>query len=162
MIQNPEEGQKLREKFLNHQGLISDTKNTKGYHSATHECPPFAIVNPDDEIIEEGQLGQKKKRYGRQYEWGFCDAFSDKVSDFNRLYKLIISKSHNLIFLDVLWCQLIETTDRVIMPSYIQRLKSLEDSQTNSRSNRTLMKVGGMLVVTLFSGAMFAFKSSKK
>ena len=62
----------------------------------THECPPFAIINPDDYKIEAGPLGQKKVLYGRKYQWGFCDAFSDDYSDFRRLYKLIISKNPKL------------------------------------------------------------------
>ena len=64
-----------------------------GLKSFTHECPPFAIINPIDKIEVQNERGEKEVRYGRQYAWGFCDAFSPKNSDFNRLYKLITSKS---------------------------------------------------------------------
>ena len=57
----------------------------------THHCPPFSIVNPVDKI--EKMVNEKTKiKYGRNYAYGFCDAFSDEHSDFGRLYKLINCK----------------------------------------------------------------------
>lgn len=59
--------------------------------ASTHECPPFAIINPDDMKTVSNASGVKKIIYGRQYPWGFVDAFNTDYSDFGRLYKLIIS-----------------------------------------------------------------------
>ena len=59
--------------------------------SSTHYCPPFSIVNPvDKKVIMKD--GRRHVTYGRNYSYGFCDAFSDDHSDFGRLYKLITSK----------------------------------------------------------------------
>lgn len=62
-------------------------------------CPPFSIINPVDEKIVMTSDGKKKRLEGRQYPFGFCDAFDDSLSDFNRLYKLILSNSlaHSLL-----------------------------------------------------------------
>jgi septin family protein len=59
-------------------------------------CPPFSIINPVDEKIVMTSDGKKRKLEGRQYPFGFCDAFDDSLSDFNRLYKLILSNSLTL------------------------------------------------------------------
>ena len=91
----------------------------------THECPPFAIINPDDTRTISNASGVKKIIYGRQYPWGFVDAFNTDYSDFGRLYKLIISNlplppliTHK--FIDILWNQLIETTD-ILAKDYFYR-----------------------------------------
>jgi septin family protein len=46
-------------------------------------------------VIGGGSGAEDSQRivYGRSYEWGFCDAYSDTF-DFNRLYTLLISKNH--------------------------------------------------------------------
>jgi septin family protein len=41
--------------------------------------------------------GEKKIIYGREYPWGFADCLSNKNSDFNRLYKLILSKDYSIL-----------------------------------------------------------------
>jgi septin family protein len=76
----------LRELFLNHK--------INGQNTSTNECPPFAIINPDDKLIITSQSGKMKIYYGRKYPWGFVDAFNEDYSDFGRLYKLIISNSY--------------------------------------------------------------------
>jgi septin family protein len=88
--------------FLNHkvprkEGSSENANNgnqtrDSNHSTFTHECPPFALINPDDQMTIIGHNGKKKILYGRNYPWGFCDAFSDDYSDFGRLYKLIISK----------------------------------------------------------------------
>ncbi len=71
--------------FLNHK--------INGQPSLTNECPPFALINPDDQQVVISLSGKKKVHYGRKYPWGFVDAFNDDYSDFGRLYKLIISNN---------------------------------------------------------------------
>lgn len=73
------------------------------------------MINAKDKKIVKDEQGKKKFFYGRQYEWGFCDCYSDKYSDFNRLYKLIFSKnSLLLIFIeDCIWHKLIDCTNLI-------------------------------------------------
>ena len=90
----------ITSKLLNWPNTSSKGRNL----SMTHECPPFAIINPDDYEIFTNEKGERCIKYGRKYGWGFCNAFSDEYSDFGRLYKLIISKKLNINnLLDILW-----------------------------------------------------------
>ena len=139
--------------FLNH------TYSKKENSVYTHECPPFAIINPDDTKTVSNALGVRKIYYGRQYPWGFVDAFNTDYSDFGRLYKLIISIHlfHSNLFIDILWNQLIETTDRLMEGYFIQdneekRVRALVKAQTQN------IYLGGLIgasIIALGSVATF-------
>ncbi|TNV85118.1 hypothetical protein FGO68_gene4300 [Halteria grandinella] len=111
---NHSQASELKEKLLRLSHYPNDS---------VHECPPFAILNPNHDFFEKQDDGTFKQRFGRKYDWGFCDAFDDEVSDFNRLYRLIIN---------ILWNQLIELTHMRMMDLFNeknQRAKVKEDSQ---------------------------------
>lgn len=112
-----------------------------------HECPPFAIINPSDKITEQLEDGTQRERFGRNYKWGFCDAYDDEYSDFNRLYKLIISNLSTLTnpSVDILWSQLIQLT-HVSMKNYIKRNKA-EDADRRHRESQSKL-VRGLMVGT--------------
>jgi len=68
--------------------------------------------------------GKERIYYGREYYWGFCDAFDDNYSDFGRLYKLIISKSNIINSIDILWTKLVVVTNMIILPNYQKNYSS--------------------------------------
>lgn len=48
---------------------------------------PYSLVLPDTEIKRRVlRNGTVESRFGREYAWGFCNAFDEKVSDLKRLY----------------------------------------------------------------------------
>lgn len=53
-------------------------------------CPPFSIITLDEEIITEDSKGNKLVKYGRQFNWGFCNSLEDGSSDLIRLFKVLI------------------------------------------------------------------------
>eukprot|EP00347_Sterkiella_histriomuscorum_P009092 403342549 len=108
-VNTDEECRLISQELLN-TGLNEESK------SSTHYCPPFSIVNPvDKKVIMKD--GKRHVTYGRNYSYGFCDAFSDDHSDFGRLYKLITN---------IIWDQLIEITDKSITNEYIMRRREKE------------------------------------
>jgi len=76
-------------KFFDIESTVSDIQNSREKEIILEEClkgvPPFTIVNPQC-IIEENH----RTRAGRQYPYGFCDAFSAVTSDFTHLHKIVI------------------------------------------------------------------------
>lgn len=68
---------------------MSNIQNPREKAIIREEClkgvPPFTIVNPQC-ILDEGL----STRAGRQYTYGFCDAFSAVTSDFVHFHKIVI------------------------------------------------------------------------
>ena len=75
--------------FFDIESTISEIQNSREKEIIREEClkgvPPFTIVNP--QCIHEGK---DRTSAGRQYPYGFCDAFSAVTSDFTHLHKIVI------------------------------------------------------------------------